>query len=180
MYFEQRSAERVNDRYTRDVFGPSIPAGSVRGYRMQFRSFNFPDHFIRHRNFLGEISRKDAGGPADDFNFVVVDRGQGRVSLRSVNFRDRFLRHRDFVIRLEGPKDPRPDAFKLDSVFVREPGLANRSGFSFRSVNFPDRYIRHRDFRLLLEPRNSPNLAPDATFFESVPLSEPEGIPADG
>lgn len=139
---------------------------------MQFRSFNFPDHFMRHRNFLGEISRKQDGGPAEDFAFLVVDRGQGRVSLRSVNFPDRFLRHRDFVIRLEGPKDLRPDVFKLDSVFVMQPGLADPKGFSFRSVNFPDRYIRHRDFRLLLEPKDSPNLAPDATFFKFEPLDE--------
>ena len=135
---------------------------------MQFQSFNFRDHFIRHRNFLGEISRKE--GPPEDFDFVVVQRGQGRVSLRSVNFPDRFLRHRDFVIRLEGPKDPRPDVFKLDSLFFMVSGLAEPSAFSFRSVNFPDRYIRHRNFRLLLEPRNSPNLALDATFFQSVPI----------
>ena len=48
-----------------------------------------------------------------------------------------------------------------------ERGLAAANGVSFRSVNFPDRYLRHRNFKLFLDPKNSPNLAADATFFRT-------------
>ena len=136
--------------------------------RFQFESFNFRRHFIRHRNFQGELTRKE--GPAEDFLFTLVRVGeQGLVSLRSVNFPDRRLRHRDFRVFLEGPRGPEDRLFGQDSAFFLEPGLADPSGFSFRSFNFRDRYLRHRDFHLFVEPKNSPNLAPDATFFRSLP-----------
>jgi hypothetical protein len=134
----------------------------------QFRATNVPDHFIRHRNFLGELTRHD--GPRNDFNFTIVGRGgQGRVALRSMNFPDRFLRHRDFRIHLEGPAGGNDTLFTQDSTFVMVRGLAdpgNPNTVSFRSVNFPDRYLRHRNFSLFLEPRDSPSLAPDATFIK--------------
>jgi hypothetical protein len=138
----------------------------------EFQSVNFPDHFIRHRDFLGELTREPVGETAD-FSFQLVERGHdqhGRrlVSLRSVNFPDRYLRHRDFRIRLEGPNGPADQLFRADSTFFFEKGLADPGGVSFRSTNFPDRYLRHRDFHLWLEPRDSPNLAPDATFIETV------------
>jgi len=131
---------------------------------MQFRSFNFRDHFIRHRNFLGELTPMD--GPVNDFAFALVRRGEGLVALRSRNFPQRFLRHRDFRIHLEGPKDPNPQLFKKDSTFRRVRGLADPNGVSFESFNVPGHYLRHRDFQLFIEPKDSPNLAPDATFFE--------------
>jgi hypothetical protein len=138
----------------------------------QFQSVNFPDHFIRHRDFLGELTREVVGESAD-FSFQLVNRGhdqQGRqlVSLRSVNFPDRYLRHRDFRIRLEGSAGPADRLFRADSTFIYEKGLSGGKGVSFRSTNFPDRYLRHRDFHLWLEPRDSPNLALDATFNETV------------
>lgn len=136
--------------------------------RFRFRSFNFPDHFIRHRNFQGELTRVE--GPADDFLFTVVPRGQQHlVALRSVNFPDRYLRHRDFRLWLEGPNGPGDQLFRQDSTFFIEPGLSDPHGFSFRSFNFRDRLIRHRDFHLWVEPEDSPNLASDATFYQVMP-----------
>ena len=138
---------------------------------VRLRSFNFHDHFIRHRNFLGELTPLDE--PRDDFFFMLVERGNpGLVALRSKNFPDRFLRHRDFRIHLERPSDPNPQLFQQDTTFLRQPGLEDSSGVSFESVNFRGRFLRHRDFHLFLEPRDSPNLAPDATFFPEVPIDE--------
>jgi Alpha-L-arabinofuranosidase B (ABFB) domain len=91
----------------------------------EFRAINFPDHFIRHRNFLGELTRKD--DLAGDFQFALVRRGDGLVSFRSKNFPNLFLRHRDFRIRLEGPAGPndqlflRDSTFALDATFVKQP-----------------------------------------------------------
>ena len=66
--------------------------------------------------------------------------------------------------------DPADALFRADATYFQEPGLADPSGLSFRSVNYPDRYIRHRDFHLYVEPRDSPNLARDATFRLSVTI----------
>jgi hypothetical protein len=136
----------------------------------EFRSLTPRNHFIRHRNFLGELTRKE--GPADDFLFAVVPRGQQRlVALRSKNFPKLFLRHRDFRVRLEGPSGPNDQLFAKDSAFFLVPGLADPNGISLESFNFRGRYLRHRDFHLFVEPQDSANLAPDATFFrESAPV----------
>jgi len=146
---------------------------------VEFRSFNQRNHFIRHRNFLGELTRKE--GPREDFLFAVVSRPQGAVALRSKNF-PLFLRHRDFRVRLEGPRGANDQLFTKDSTFLVVRGLADPNGISFESLNLHKHYIRHRDFHLFLEPENSPNLAPDATFFKefpSVPLAPPVLVPAD-
>lgn len=143
----------------------------------QFQSFNFPDRFIRHQNFQGELTR-EVVGQQKDFSFELVDRGHDQhgarlASLRSVNFPTLYLRHRDFRLRLEGPSGPQDELFRQDSTFYIEPGLANPadpSGISFRSFNYPDRYIRHRDFHLWVEPRDSANLKSDATFIKLVRL----------
>jgi hypothetical protein len=135
---------------------------------VEFGSFNFRDRYIRHRNFLGELTRKE--GPAEDFLFTLVRRGQrGEVALCSKNFPKLFLRHRDFRLRLEGPTDPNDQLFTKDSTFFLRPGLADPNGVSFESFNFRGRFIRHRDFALFVEPEDSPNLAPDATFFKEFP-----------
>ena len=133
----------------------------------QLQSFNFRDRFIRHRNFEGILSRKQDGGPKEDFSFTLVSRGAGRVALKAVNVPNHFLRHANFLIVLGKSNGPGDQLFQLDSTFFLEKGLADQSGVSFRSVNFPDRYLRHRNFKLVLDPKTSPNLAADATFFRT-------------
>jgi Alpha-L-arabinofuranosidase B (ABFB) domain len=130
---------------------------------VNLRAANLPDHFIRHRAFLGELTRQDA--IIADFAFTLVPRGPHHVRLRSRNFPTRYLRHRDFRIRLEEPAGPGDELFLADSTFRVVPGLADPAGMSLQSLNFPDRFLRHRDFHLVLEPRDSPNLAADATWF---------------
>jgi len=85
--------------------------------------------------------------------------------LRLFNFGNHFIRQRDFLGELTHVTTPLDID---DSLFDIVRGLADPSGVSFRSFNFPDRYIRHRDFHLFVEPKDSPNLAVDATFFEMV------------
>jgi len=101
--------------------------------RFQFESFNFRHHFIRHRNFQGELTRKE--GPAEDFFFTLERRGsQGLVALRSANFRARFLRHRDSRVLLERPSGSEDRLFQQDSSFFLEPGLADPNGFSLNAA----------------------------------------------
>jgi hypothetical protein len=150
---------------------------------VEFQAVNQRDHFIRHRNFLGELTRKE--GPRDDFQFTVVPRGQPRlVALRSRNFPKLFLRHRDFRIRLEGPNGPDDQLFAKDSAFFMVPGLADPNAISLQSFNFRDRFLRHRDFHLFLEPADSDLARRDATFVKQpAPVLIDEGpvlVPADG
>jgi len=133
----------------------------------EFQSFRPRDHFIRHRNSLGELTRKE--GPAEDFLFTLVPRGHGRVALRSKNFPKLFLRHRDFRVRLEGPSGPNDALFVDEATFDVLPGLADPNGISFESLSPRGHFLRHRDFHLFVEPEDSPNLAPDATFFQELP-----------
>jgi Alpha-L-arabinofuranosidase B (ABFB) domain len=125
-------------------------------------------HFIRHRAFLGDLTRKDR--IPEDFKFTLVRRGdQGLVSLRSTNVPKRFLRHRDFRIRLEEPAGTNDQLFARDSSFFMESGLADQNGVSFRSFNLRDHFIAHRDFQLFILPEDTPNLAQVATFFRRRP-----------
>lgn len=149
---------------------------------VNLRAFNVPEHFIRHRDFLGELTRQD--GVIDDFAFALVPRGPQHVRLRSRNFPTRFLRHRDFRIHLDEPAGPGDGLFLADSTFRVVPGLADPAGLSLQSLNFPDHYLRHRDFHLVLEQRDTAGLAADATWFRqpaAVLIDDgPELIPADG
>jgi hypothetical protein len=131
----------------------------------KFRSHNYPDRFIRHRNFLGELTPEDQ--VPDDFKFRLVSRGDGLVALRSVNFPDRYLRHQSFEIKLHGPNGPDDELWWKDSTFRMVPGLADPSGVSLQSLNYPDRYLRHRNFKLYLEPADSPLARADATFHRT-------------
>ena len=64
---------------------------------------NFPDRFIRHRNFLGELTPIQSDLDRNDTTFGSEDLQIGSaVSFRSVNFPTFVLRHQDFRIKLSG------------------------------------------------------------------------------
>jgi hypothetical protein len=133
----------------------------------RLRSFNEPRHFIRHRNFLAELTIEE--GPPDEFLFAFERQpGHDRVLLRAKSV-PMFLRHRDLRLRLEQPDGPADRLFFHDATFEVQPGLADPNGISFRATNLPGHYIRHRDFHLFVDPEDSPNLAADATFFTDFP-----------
>ena len=128
--------------------------------------------FIRHRNSLGELTKLNEG-PIKDFAFFLEIRDPIRhdlVSFSSTNFLGKYLRHSNFRVRLDDiPPVTSNHAtlflFLQDSSFFMVRGLADPNGVSFRSFNVPDHFLRHRDFHLFVEPKNSPNLAADATFL---------------
>jgi hypothetical protein len=140
----------------------------------QFEAFNPRGNFIRHRNFLADLTPKDK--IADDFSFSLVRRGdQGLVSLRSKNFPTRFLRHRDFRLRLEEPAGTSDQLFARDSSFFMEAGMADQNGVTFRSFNFRDHVIAHRNFQLFIVPASA-DIAQQATFLRSrAPVLFDEG-----
>ena len=140
----------------------------------QFEALNPRGHFIRHRNFLGDVTQKDR--IADDFSFSLVRRGnQGLVSLRAKNYPKLFLRHRDFRIHLEGPAGTNDQLFARDSSFFMERGMADENGVTFRSFNYRDHVIAHRDFQLFIVPE-TPEIGQQATFLRTrAPVIIDEG-----
>jgi hypothetical protein len=162
---------------------------------ISLRSTNFPDRFIRHQNFLGELSQIQSDLDRHDATFEIRNDGAvgSQVMLHSLNFPLRVLRHQNFRIKLDEfnpPLTPPPDSglgsvpespevaqLRQDATFVMRQGLADPNGVSFQSVNFPDRFIRHRDFHLFLEPADSDLARRDATFIMTEPLASPPPPP---
>lgn len=157
------------------------------------RSVNFAERFIRHAQFLGELTTIESDLDRTDATFYIErglknpERGD-HVSFRSLNFSGHFLRHEDFRIKLHeqdltfpGPADPtnpasgagelppdevaKRELFRQDATFVQEDGLSG-TGVSFRSFNFPTLHLRHRDFHLYVEEidRSSTISTADASF----------------
>jgi hypothetical protein len=147
------------------------------------KSLNFPDRFIRHQNFLGELTRIVSELDKADATFSSMnDFRVGTVAqIRPSNSVGRCLRHQDFRIKLHefnpplvGP-NPRPETpeeklLREDCTFTVRQGLADLAGVSFESVNFPGRFIRHRDSHLFVEPADSDLARRDATFLVAPPF----------
>ncbi len=160
---------------------------------VSLRSMNFPDRFIRHQNFEGELHPISTQLDREDATFLVPDGNLGDsrpVVLRSVNFPFHVLRHQGFRIKLHeynpplvpppglggGQETPEQRLLREDSTFMAVRGNADQGGVSFRSLNFPDRFIRHRDFHLMVEVVNDDLSRQDSTFFSVQPFAPPPPI----
>jgi hypothetical protein len=138
-----------------------------------FRSWNYPDRYIRHRLSLGYIdsivARDNLGRKDATFRIVQGLAGKCR-SFESVNYPGHFLRHQNYRLKLA--KQTSDQLFKEDATFCFVGGLASSEGRSFESVNFPKHYIRHSNFELWLAKSDGSQLfKKDATFIVSPPLT---------
>merc|ERR1711988_1845029 len=128
------------------------------------KSFNFPDHGMRHQNFEGFLHPIEGDGIPDDFAFVLC---KGNADRQKVNFPGHYLRHQNFRIFLH--ERDGSDLFDADSTFeFVSPNCGDAEGygfFSFRSVNFPDRYLRHKNFELWLDENDGSDLFDQDTTF---------------
>jgi hypothetical protein len=154
---------------------------------VSLRSRNFRDRFIRHQNFLGELSPIASDLDKRDATFFVQELAGGHMRLVATNMNGTFvLRHQDFRLKLHefnpplvppgGQLPPDVQLLSADSQFTMQAGLAG-GGVSFRSLNFPDRFIRHRDFHLFVEIANDELSRNDATFDQVPPFAEPPPPP---
>jgi hypothetical protein len=93
--------------------------------RMAFRSVNFPDRYLRHRDLRvwleGPSYDGDAQFAADSTFFLV--RGLADpdgMSFRASNAAEGYLRHRDFHLWVEAPAaGPGDQQFRRDATFHR-------------------------------------------------------------
>jgi hypothetical protein len=166
------------------------PAASFAQQASSFESSNYPSHYIRHRASLGYIDRvvvRDALA-RKDATFRVVPGLAGRCSsFESVNYPGHYLRHQGYRVKLA--RRAEDELYKADATFCIRTGLFGSGGRSFESVNFPGHYIRHRNYEPWIARADGSTLfRRDATFVArpaltthapSVPLGEPELVPAD-
>ncbi|ANZ43146.1 alpha-L-arabinofuranosidase [Lentzea guizhouensis] len=132
----------------------------------RIKSYNFPDHLIRHS---GNAARIDPYpfDPYQDAMWQLVPglAASAGISFRSVNYPDRYLRHADYALVLAA--NDGSSTFAADATFHRVAGLAGSAWTSFRSHNFPERYIRHSGYVLRIDPVSTGSAAADrqdATF----------------
>lgn len=139
--------------------------------QVALQSFNYPDHFIRHRNFMGEVTVIGTETDRKDATFRIVpglaeqkypSLQKEYVSLQSVNFPGYYLRYRDGLIKLDTYRDE--ELFKKSATFRLVPGLANRAWSSFESLDSPGSYLRHKNFILTLDKGEDDLFRKEATF----------------
>ena len=152
---------------------------------VSLRSQNFPDHFLRHRSFLADLTPVGTALDREDASFELapglVGGAPDLVSFRSGNLPTHVLRHQGFRLKLHENNPPLgavPDQLLLrDATFHRRPGLADAGAASFESVNFPGHFLRHRDFELWLDRADgSPLFRADATFHVMAAFVVPDPV----
>lgn len=139
------------------------PVRSTSGY-VSIQSHNYPDHFLRHRDFLGELTTLSSDLDRKDANFKIVPglADGSYISFESLNYPGYFLRHQGFQLKLHARETNQ--LYIEDASFKKVPGLADSSWTSFESYNYPKHYIRHRDFHVYLEQGNDALFREDTTF----------------
>ena len=132
--------------------GPAAAQDLLESGWIAIQSYNFPDHYVRHRAYLGELTKIASSLDQLDSTFRVVKglAGRGTVSFESRNFPGYFLRHHNLRLKLH--KFDGTDLFRQDASFLTKNGLAlglsnvpvDETLTSYESINYPGYYIRHR------------------------------------
>lgn len=145
-------------------------AGAVRTGKATLTSHNYPNHAVRHRGFMGELTEIHSDLDRQDATFKIV-RGladPAAISFESVNYPGYYLRHQGFQIKLH--KNDGSGLFRADATFKKVPGLADPAKYSFQSVNYPTHYLRHRGFKLYIEQGSGDLYQNDCTFTIGPPV----------
>ena len=130
---------------------------------IRLSSYNFPDRFIRHREYRARIEPNVSPLADSQFRVVTGLAGSGTVSLESANFPGCFLRHKNYEVWVE--KNDGTSLFAGDASFTARAGLADSAGVSYESYNLPSRYIRHYDYLLRVQALSTATDRADATFY---------------
>lgn len=143
--------------------------------QQSIQSFDNPNNYIRHINFVGYTNSVNSGSSnmeKNDATFRIVPglaNGQC-ISFESKNFPGNFLRHVNYRVQLQANQNS--DLFRKDATFCPEPGLADASSVSFRSFNLSTRYLRHRNNELWLDSHSADSVfKSNATFKFVAPWS---------
>ncbi|GAA4128271.1 hypothetical protein GCM10022416_03800 [Actinomadura keratinilytica] len=133
---------------------------------VRLKSYNYPDRFVRHQEFVGRIDAYPFDPYQDQMWRMVPGLADASgVSFESVNYPGHYLRHYDLAVRLDS--NDGTAQFRADATFYRTAGLADASWSSFRSYNYPTYYLRHSNYLLRIDPLSSSSGVTDrqdATF----------------
>jgi|GEM_PF-1380669 len=145
------------------------PDKKVEGEKVSLQSYNYPDRFIRHKEFLGELTviTSDLDKKGATFKIVPGLADNTQISFESIDYPGYYLRHENFRLNLHKSSDDQ--LFKEDATFKKVPGLADNAWASFESYNFPGHYIRHRDYHMYLEEGSDDLFKADVTFKIAAP-----------
>jgi hypothetical protein len=150
----------------------------LRDMPASFEAAYYADHFIRHSNSLGLITKTDNELDRKDATFTVhrgLSGTPNSVSFESSNYPGQFLRHENYRIKLA----PRQDSqlFRQDASFL----VVDAEGCDvrFESVNLRGHYIRHQNYELWLanETAGSTSLfVQDTTWHWETPRWKPVDV----
>lgn len=146
--------------------------------QVSFRSYNFPNHLIRHSDFNVWSEDHKGGSYAKDATFTIrraLNGNQRAVSLESVNLPGHFIRHQGgnlFVHKGSGDLFNNDASFQI--AFSRIGGLFGDLNYvSLESANFPGHFIRHLHGRCRISKDDGSDLfEKDAAWQISTPLYE--------
>ncbi|MEU5768227.1 glycoside hydrolase family 43 protein [Streptomyces asoensis] len=129
----------------------------------RLKSYNYPDRYVRHANYVGRIDTYPFDLYTDSqWKLVPGLADSSGISFQSVNYPTRYLRHYNYQLQLD--VNDGTSAFAGDATFTRTAGLADAAWSSFRSYNNPTRYIRHSNYVLRIDPVSTATEKQDATF----------------
>jgi hypothetical protein len=136
--------------------------GIPEGYRLQ--SYAYPDLFIRHRRYLGELTKLYSTIEKQSATFMILPglADSTVVSFEAINYPGYYLRAEDARIKLQKLTDDKD--FGKDATFRMVPGLADKTWTSFESFSKPGNFMRQRDLHLYLEKGDDEQFRKDATF----------------
>lgn len=132
----------------------------------RLKSYNFPDRYVRHQNYVGRIDVSPMD-PIDDSKWKIVPglADATGVSFQSVNFPTYYLRQSSYNIVLNA--NDNSTTFKNDATFYKVNGFADSTWTSLKSYTYPTMYIRHYNYVLKLSTITSSSSTTDkqdATF----------------
>jgi hypothetical protein len=158
-------------KYNRGIADSPAHQSMYASGRFSFESYNYHGYYIRHRNFVGELTPISSSLDRQDGTLRALPglADASCISFESVNYPGYFLRHQDFRLKLQSTDNSQ--LFEEDATFCNRPGLADPALMSFESHNYPGYYIRHRNFHLYLENGAGDLFRSDATFRVALPLA---------
>jgi hypothetical protein len=138
------------------------------------RSVNYPDRYLRHRDYLAYIDQLGTSSPlADrrDATFTVVSglANANCYSFQAVTHAGYYLRHQNMRVGLY--RDDGNAVTRAAATFCGRTGLAGGGSVSFESYSHPGRYLRHYAYEARFDlAASDTTFAGDASFTVTAPL----------
>ncbi|MBW4080007.1 RICIN domain-containing protein [Paenibacillus sp. S150] len=134
----------------------------------RLQSFNYPDRYLRHKNYRVQINTNI--NPAQDSEFKIVTglMDTNGASFESINIPGYFLR-----VRSNGEvwldQNDGTTTFFNDATFRRVPGLADPKLSSYQMWADSTKYLRHSNYLMYAQAASGLSFNADATFTEVTP-----------